>query len=47
MHHYKICGWRLVGFESMTWEFVEIEMVRKTHPTLLNGVPGSLVGLIG
>ncbi len=25
-------GW----LESMTWEFAEIEMVRKTHPTLLN-----------
>ncbi len=30
-------GW----LESMTWKFAEIEMVRKTHPTLLNGVRGS------
>ena len=25
-----------VWIESMTWEFAEIEMVRKTHHTLLN-----------
>jgi len=33
-------GW----LESMTWEFAEIEMVRKTHPTLLNGARRSVRG---
>ena len=33
-------GW----LESMTLDFAEIEMVRKTHPTLLNGVQGSVRG---
>ena len=28
----------------MRWEFAEIEMVRKTHPTLFNGVLGSVRG---
>ena len=36
-------SWVATGWlESITLEFAEIEMVRKTHPTLLNGVRGSL-----
>ena len=38
----KFVGGATGWLESMTWEFAEIEMVRKTHPTLLNGVRRSL-----